>query len=123
MVDSNLADSDSSALSKLKHRIGNLSLAQQRSLYYWLGDAIANREATDALEAIAPRTGREVVEQRRLARVTYQLELVRCGKPRCRCTVPGERPHGPYWYLYRWNGQKVVSEYVGKVLVEKSFSD
>lgn len=122
-MNSNLADSDSPALSRLKHRIGNLSLAEQRSLHHWLGEAIANRAATDALESITPRTGREVVEQRRLARVTYQLELVRCGKPNCRCAVPGERPHGPYWYLYRWNGQKVVSEYVGKVLVEKSFGD
>ena len=115
-MNSNSADPDSPALSKLQLRIGKLSLADQRSLHHWLGELIASHAATAALASITPRTGREVVAQRRLGRVTYQLELVRCGKPNCRCAVPGERPHGPYWYLYRWNGQKVVSEYVGKML-------
>ncbi len=116
VMDSNSADPDSPAVSKLQLRIGKLSLPDQRSLHHWLGELIASHAATAALAAITPRTGREVVAQRRLERVTYQLELVRCGKPNCRCAIVGERPHGPYWYLYRWNGQKVVSEYVGKVL-------
>lgn|GEM_PF-927251 len=116
-MDSTSADANVPALSKLQQRIDKLSLAEQRSLHQWLGELITSHEAaTTALDSVSPRLGREVVEQRRLGRITYQLELVRCGKPTCRCAVPGERPHGPYWYLYRWNGQKVVSEYVGKVL-------
>src|SRR3990170_1171795 len=38
------------------------------------------------------------LEERRVGRVTYRSELVRCGKPTCKCTR-GER-HGPYWYAY-----------------------
>lgn len=28
----------------------------------------------------------------------------RCGKPRCRCSRPGEPPHGPYFFHY-WRGE------------------
>ncbi len=42
--------------------------------------------------------------------VTYQLEHVQCGKPKCR------RWHGPYWYAYWTSGGKTRSMYVGKVL-------
>lgn len=42
--------------------------------------------------------------------VTYQLELVQCGKPRCR------RWHGPYWYAYWSAGGRTRSLYIGKRL-------
>lgn len=44
------------------------------------------------------------------ASVTYQLELVQCGKPRCR------RWHGPYWYAYWSSKGKTRSMYIGKLL-------
>lgn len=40
--------------------------------------------------------------------VTYQLELVLCGKPRCR------KRHGPYWYAYWTKGRRTHKRYVGK---------
>lgn len=43
--------------------------------------------------------------------VTYRLETVRCGKPNCRTC-----PHGPYWYAYYREGDKLRSRYVGREL-------
>jgi hypothetical protein len=40
--------------------------------------------------------------------VTYQRELVKCGKPRCR------KWHGPYWYAYWTRGIRTRSLYIGK---------
>lgn len=42
------------------------------------------------------------------ASVTYQLERVKCGKPRCR------KWHGPYWYAYWTAGGKTRTLYIGK---------
>lgn len=44
------------------------------------------------------------------ASVTYQLEHVQCGKPKCR------KWHGPYWYAYWSAGGRTRSLYVGKRL-------
>jgi hypothetical protein len=41
--------------------------------------------------------------------ITYQLELVLCGKAKC------TRWHGPYWYAYWWRGTRQFSRYVGKI--------
>ena len=44
-------------------------------------------------------------------KVSYRQQDVRCGKPTCtRC------PHGPYWYAYWREGDKVRSRYIGKSL-------
>lgn len=40
--------------------------------------------------------------------VTYQLELVLCGKPGC------EALHGPYWYAYWRAGRRTIKRYVGR---------
>ena len=42
--------------------------------------------------------------------VTYQLELVQCGKRKCR------KWHGPYWYAYWTAGGRTRSLYIGKKL-------
>lgn len=44
--------------------------------------------------------------------ITYQLERVKCGKPRC------NKWHGPYWYAYYWSAARArtVSKYIGKKL-------
>ena len=44
------------------------------------------------------------------ATVTYQSELVLCGKPKCR------KWHGPYWYAYWTTGKRTRTLYIGKVL-------
>ena len=50
----------------------------------------------------------EVVES---GSVTYRLETVRCGKEGCRTC-----PHGPYWYAYYREGDKLRSRYIGREL-------
>ena len=46
---------------------------------------------------------------------TYRLEMVSCGKARCRKCADGPG-HGPYWYRYYRQDGRVVSKYVGKTL-------
>lgn len=58
---------------------------------------------------------REIVEQRTINGVSYQLEKVKCGKNCHGC------PHGPYWYAYFRRGGKVVSRYIGKNLKTNSY--
>jgi hypothetical protein len=41
--------------------------------------------------------------------VTYRLERVRCGKPGCKSC-----PHGPYWYAYYREGDRLRSRYIGR---------
>jgi len=43
--------------------------------------------------------------------VTYRLEAVRCGKEGCTTC-----PHGPYWYAYFREGDKLRSRYIGREL-------
>lgn len=43
--------------------------------------------------------------------VTYRLETVKCGKENCRSC-----PHGPYWYAYYREGDKLKSRYIGREL-------
>ena len=58
---------------------------------------------------VVTKPGREVIEQKVLGSVSYQLERVKCGKGCKGC------PHGPYWYAYfRGKKGKQVSQYIGK---------
>ncbi|MBV9851442.1 MAG: hypothetical protein JO250_17375 [Armatimonadetes bacterium] len=43
-------------------------------------------------------------------------QYVRCGKPGCRCQS-GE-PHGPYWYLIRREGGRLVKTYLRPEQIE-----
>ena len=43
--------------------------------------------------------------------VTYRLETVKCGKDSCTSC-----PHGPYWYAYYREGEKLRSRYIGREL-------
>jgi hypothetical protein len=57
---------------------------------------------------------REKKEMPRDKHVTLQKQYRKCGKPSCgtcRKTVG----HGPYWYAYWRDGQKLISFYIGKV--------
>lgn len=105
--------SPASKLERLEKRLAQLSVEELKALQASIADLIAEKEE---LEAGSQRSGRQMVKRRYVGRVTYQLEKVKCGKPACRCAQENGELHGPYWYLYRWNGKKVVSEYVGKKL-------
>ena len=80
------------------------------------------RAASEAPAAPADKRGREVVERRAGAGSGrwLQLEMVRCGKARCKRCAEGAG-HGPYWYLYRPNPKtgRQTSEYVGKALPDE----
>ena len=46
-----------------------------------------------------------------MAKVSYQHEWVKCGKPGCK-----KCPHGPYWYAYWREGDRTRKKYIGKNL-------
>src|SRR5690348_16874536 len=46
--------------------------------------------------------------------ITYQLQFRKCGKPSCGTCKRGPG-HGPYWYAYWREGNKLRSGYIGKV--------
>ena len=48
------------------------------------------------------------------AGVTYRLESVKCGKPGCNSC-----PHGPYWYAYYREGNRLKSRYIGRNLPDE----
>lgn len=47
--------------------------------------------------------------------LTYQLELVNCGKVNCRKCLGGAS-HGPYWYVYWKDNGRTRSGYIGRYL-------
>ncbi len=104
-------------LSQTQKAIQELPLDQQKALQEWLATSI-QQQGQSGPEDLPHRSGREVVEQKHLGSVVYQLEWVRCGKPKCKC-ASGEL-HGPYWYAYQRQEGKLKSWYVGKDLPENS---
>jgi len=55
--------------------------------------------------------GDDAAEEVHRGAVTYRLETVRCGKEGCTTC-----PHGPYWYAYYREGDKLRSRYIGREL-------
>ena len=56
----------------------------------------------DALRKRSERKGADVLEvEPARGGGSYVLQMVRCGKPTCRCASGSGELHGPYWYLYR----------------------
>jgi hypothetical protein len=100
---------------RFRLQILKLPLEQQKALYEWLEGTIAQQqsEAADPPE-IPLQAGRAIVESKQVEKVTYRLELVKCGKVTCRCAAG--QLHGPYWYAYQRQAGKVKSWYVGKQL-------
>lgn len=97
-------------LEQAKNAARRLELEQLEQLDTWLHATMRELERTPAPEPSSPGFDRRV-----RGRVTYQRELVRCGKPRCHCSKGG-KPHGPYWYAYHWRGGRVRKLYIGKFL-------
>lgn len=97
---------------RLRQQIQRLSLEEKQALRTWLDEQIAEDEKPPEVK---PKKDREVVETKKEGLITYQSELVKCGKANCRCATDGQL-HGPYWYAYRKQGKKLKSWYVGKKL-------
>jgi hypothetical protein len=74
---------------------------------------LARRELADT--KLIP--GRQIVEERPASAGTLRLEMVKCGKDRCKKCERGEG-HGPYWYLYFRRNGKLTSRYIGKMIPE-----
>lgn len=92
--------------------IARMSLADKQTLQIWLNEQIAAEQLPPQVD---PKRNREVVETKTEGRTTYQSELIRCGKPNCRCASKGQL-HGPYWYGYRKESKRLKSWYIGKNL-------
>lgn len=64
---------------------------------------------------IKPRKSREVVRREQHGFMTLQLELVNCGKAKCKRCKAGAS-HGPYWYGYWKEGNRTRTKYIGKTI-------
>jgi hypothetical protein len=94
-------------LNKIIANTRNLSLVELRELAVRLGDEIRQRE-----KALAANS--EMVEEKSIDSICYQLVKTRCGKKECSC-ARGEL-HGPYWYACFREGGKNRRKYMGKTL-------
>jgi hypothetical protein len=65
-----------------------------------------------------PAAGRQVVEEKPASAGTLRLEMVKCGKERCKKCAEGPA-HGPYWYLYFRKNGKLISRYIGKIIPDE----
>jgi hypothetical protein len=99
-------------LIQIKQTVRRLSLAQLRRLDEWLHEIILKAEESAKAEQIPMR--KQIVEERTVENRTYRLEVIRCGKEKCKCARG--KPHGPYWYSYTRVYGKVISQYIGKKL-------
>jgi hypothetical protein len=105
---------------RFRLQILKLPLEQQTALYEWLEETrcfadtarVAPQQSEAELPEIPLQAGRAIVESKQVEKVTYRLELVKCGKVTCRCAAG--QLHGPYWYAYQRQMGKVKSWYVGK---------
>jgi hypothetical protein len=85
-------------------------------------EGLSNRiEAELARRELAerkPAEDRRVVEERPASAGTLRLEMVNCGKNRCRKCAEGPA-HGPYWYLYFRRNGELASRYIGKMIPDE----
>lgn len=99
-------------LMQVKKSTRRLSHEQLRRLDEWLHDLIRTTKPTSPKERSS--SPKQILEERTHENKTYRLEGIRCGKEKCKCA--GGEPHGPYWYSYTREGDKVKSQYIGKNL-------
>lgn len=109
-----MPDSTESDISRIREAIANFPVDRLEELRAIIDGLIKEKKVTASKTYL--KSGRHLVESRTINHVIYQLEKVKCGKPTCKCNQEDGELHGPYWYLYRWNGKKVVSQYIGKTL-------
>jgi hypothetical protein len=80
-----------------------------------LRDRLEAELARRELDEREPTPGRQVVDEKPHSTGTLRLEMVKCGKDRCKKCERGEG-HGPYWYLYYRRNGKLTSTYLGKMI-------
>jgi hypothetical protein len=95
---------------RLQNQIQRLAIADKRALLAWL---TADIEREEQPPEVRPASNREVIETAQIGRITYQSELIKCGKANCCCATQGGL-HGPYWYGYRKDKGRLKSWYIGK---------
>ncbi|NJN32021.1 MAG: hypothetical protein HC824_17565 [Synechococcales cyanobacterium RM1_1_8] len=98
---------------ELQELIQALSLEDKQLLQGWLSKEIERELMAATIEPVT-QSSRELVDRQRIGNLIYQLEMVKCGKPNCKCTRG--QLHGPYWYAYQRQGDKFKSRYIGKTL-------
>ena len=94
-----------------KTQIGTAPTSELEALRDRIEAELARRELTDR----EPTPGRQVVDEQPANAGTLRLEMVKCGKDRCKKCERGEG-HGPYWYLYFRRNGKLTSRYIGKTI-------
>src|SRR3954454_16028177 len=94
-----------------KTQITMVTTAELEELRNSIEAELARRELAER----GPAPGRQVVEERSSNAGTLRLEMVKCGKDRCKKCERGEG-HGPYWYLYFRRNGKLTSRYIGKMI-------
>ncbi len=97
-----------------KTQITTATAAELEELRNRIEAELARRELAER----EPVTGRSVVEERPASAGTLRLEMVKCGKDRCKKCAKGAA-HGPYWYLYFRRNGKLTSRYIGKMIPDK----
>lgn len=97
-------------LREIKRSARTLTLKELAMLDAWLHNLISGREAR-MLQCRGSKQN-EMSGPPRLARKTYRLQLIRCGKESCKCRRGSL--HGPYWYAYWVEKGKTKSQYIGK---------
>jgi hypothetical protein len=88
-----------------------LTLDELRDLAVRIAALIDEREKATAPPP--PQPSRVVIEERRTPSATLRLELIKCGKVRCRVCRSGPA-HGPYWYAYWKQDGRSRSKYIGQ---------
>lgn len=98
-------------LKQAKRAAEGLSLPQLQALEEHIHDLVAalKRARRSSAKHIS-----QAIKERHVGSVTYRLQRVKCGKADCKCAA-GEG-HGPYWYAFWREGNRVRSKYIGKVL-------
>ncbi|MBD2073349.1 hypothetical protein H6F86_05510 [Phormidium sp. FACHB-592] len=101
---------------KLRESLQQLSLEQARQLHTDLSAIVQALEQKAASSATVTANRQEVLETKNIGDRLYQLERIRCGKVGCKCAGEHGELHGPYWYAYWRDNEKLRSRYVGKRL-------
>lgn len=93
-------------------QLEGLSTGEIRALIDEAHEVLAHRNAADHEQRL-----QEKEANRGEGGSWLEHEMVSCGK--CARCLSGERAHGPYWYLYRYTGARMVSSYIGRRLPEE----
>lgn len=98
-----------------RQEIAHWPLADQRRLLAWLRRQVDTADAAEALkqsDSWQPPGAEQALEIQRIGKSCFLLQGVKCGKPTCKC-AHGEL-HGPYWYEFWRDGNKIKKRYHGK---------